>query len=136
MSKHILFVHGMYMNAKSWQPWIDRAQEQGYSAEALSWPFHEGEPVELRAHVNPALGLLKFKQVVDHYKRHIDSLAERPLLVGHSIGGLVVQKLVNDGYAAAAVSITPAPPQGIITLNPTFFKANFRISILLQATSQ
>jgi len=124
-ANHILFVHGMYMNATSWQPWIDRAKEQGFSAEALSWPFHAGEPAQLRAQIDPALGRLQFRQVVDHYKRHIDSLPERPLLVGHSIGGLVVQKLVNDGYAAAAVSITPAPPLGIITLNPTFFKANF-----------
>ena len=124
-AKNIVFVHGMYMNGESWSPWIQQAQTRGFKATAPSWPFHEGLPEYLRNHIDPRLGKLRFKDIVDFYKTHIDSLAERPLLIGHSIGGLVVQKLVNDGYAEAAVAISSAPPQGVFTLAPEFFKANF-----------
>jgi hypothetical protein len=41
-ARTLLFIHGMYMNALSWQPWVDRATAAGLRAEAVSWPFHEG----------------------------------------------------------------------------------------------
>jgi pimeloyl-ACP methyl ester carboxylesterase len=124
-ARPLLFIHGMYMNALSWQPWVDRAAGAGLRAEAVSWPFHEGDPEALRARVDPALGRLTLHDVIEHHKQLIDALPERPLLVGHSIGGLVVQKLVNDGYAAAAVAISPAPPRGLVSLSPHFLAANF-----------
>jgi pimeloyl-ACP methyl ester carboxylesterase len=114
----------MYMNGSSWQPWIDLAQSKGFEAIVPSWPFHNESPLTLRNQFDPALGRMQFRHVVDAYKKLIDSLPERPLLVGHSVGGLVVQKLINDGYGAAAVSISPAPPLGIITLAPEFLRAN------------
>jgi pimeloyl-ACP methyl ester carboxylesterase len=115
----------MYMNGESWKPWVERAESQGFTAVAPSWPYHQGDPKYLRTHIDPALGKLQFRDIVNFYKKFIDSLPERPLLIGHSIGGLVVQKLVNDGFAAKAVAISSAPPQGVITLAPDFFKANF-----------
>ncbi len=124
-TKNIVFIHGMYMNGESWKPWIQRAESLGYTAVAPSWPHHEGSPEYLRAHIDPALSKLKFNEIVDYYKNYIDSLSERPFLVGHSIGGLIVQKLVNDGFAQAAVSINSAPPQGVMTVAPEFVRANF-----------
>lgn len=121
----IVFIHGMYLNGRSWRPWVTRAEARGHVCHAPSWPYHDGDPVDLRAHLDPALGSLTFGAVVDHLKAFIDTLSERPALVGHSIGGLAVQKLVNDGYATAGVSISPAPPQGQLSLDPHFFRANF-----------
>lgn len=121
----IVFVHGMYMNGSSWQPWVERAASAGFGSSAPSWPYHDGEPEQLRQEIDPALGRLTFGQVVDHFKGLIDGLPERPLLVGHSIGGLVVQKLVNDGYAKAGVAVSSAPARGVVTLDPHFFRANF-----------
>jgi alpha-beta hydrolase superfamily lysophospholipase len=69
--------------------------------------------------------MLTFGAVVDHFKEILSGLATPPVLIGHSIGGLVVQKLINEGFGALGVAISPAPPQGIFTLDPTFFKANF-----------
>ena len=122
--KTILFVHGMYMNGHSWQPWIDKAEAEGFQAIAPSWPFHNDTPARLRNNIDSALGHMTFRHVVDSYKKVIDSLPEQPFLIGHSVGGLVVQKLINDGYGAAAVSISPAPPLGVFTLAPEFVKAN------------
>lgn len=121
----LVFIHGMYMNGHSWAPWVARAQARGYTCHAPSWPHHDGEPATLRAHSDPALGTLTFGAVTDHLKAFIDALPQRPALIGHSIGGLAVQKLVNDGYATAGVAVSPAPPRGVFTLDPHFFRANF-----------
>jgi pimeloyl-ACP methyl ester carboxylesterase len=123
--RSIVFIHGMYMNGESWQPWVDRGAARGFTSIAPSWPFHEGKPTALRETIDPALGRLQFGDVVAKMKTVIDSLDERPFLIGHSVGGLVVQKLVNEGYASAAVAISSAPPQGIVSLAPEFFRANF-----------
>ncbi len=120
----LVFIHGMYLNGRSWQPWVDRATERGHACHAPSWPFHDGEPRELREHIDPGLGGLTFGAVTAHLKDFIGTLPEPPVVVGHSIGGLVAQKLVNDGCASAGVSISPAPPRGIVTLDPHFFRAN------------
>jgi len=123
-SRKILFVHGMYMNGSSWDPWVQLATSRGFEPIAPSWPFHNASPSVLRNQIDPALGKMQFRHVVDSYKKLIDSLPERPLLIGHSVGGLVVQKLINDGYGAAAVSISPAPPLGVFTMAPEFLRAN------------
>jgi pimeloyl-ACP methyl ester carboxylesterase len=124
-SKQIVFIHGMYMTGDSWQPWLDRLRPDGFTCHAPSWPYHQDTPTALRADVDPALGSLTFGAVIGYLKQFIDTLPERPILIGHSIGGLAVQKLVNDGYAAAGVSISPAPPRGIVTASPHFLRANF-----------
>jgi pimeloyl-ACP methyl ester carboxylesterase len=121
----VVFVHGMYMNAVSWQPWEQFAAGRGYSTHAPSWPYHRGEPRELRARIDPALGRLTFGAVVQHYMKVLDALPERPILVGHSVGGLAVQKLVNEGYGAAGIVVSPAPPRGILSFSPHFVRANF-----------
>lgn len=121
----IVFIHGMYMNAVSWGPWVERCNASGYEPVVPSWPYHDGEPARLRENVDPALGKLTFADVVAHFKQIIDGLPERPMVIGHSIGGLTVQKLVNDGYAKAGVAISSAPARGIMSFDPHFFRANF-----------
>jgi pimeloyl-ACP methyl ester carboxylesterase len=122
---NLVFLHGMYMNSRSWTPWSELASARGYPCHAPSWPYHEGEPAVLRSRIDPALGSLTFGAVVEHLKGVIDALPERPLLVGHSVGGLLVQKLVSDGYARAGVCISSAPPAGVRSFDPHFFRSNF-----------
>jgi pimeloyl-ACP methyl ester carboxylesterase len=125
MAAHVIFIHGMYLNGRSWQPWVERFTSAGFSCSAPSWPYHDGDPHTLRSFVDPRLGALTFGAVTEHLKSLIDALPERPVLVGHSIGGLLVQRLVSDGYARAGVSISSAPPQGVISFSPHFLRANF-----------
>lgn len=120
----VMLVHGMYMNSTSWDPWLSVAEQHGYDTVVPSWPMHEGPPATLRANIDPGLGKLTFGEVVDHLKAVIDTLQEPPMLIGHSIGGLAVQKLLGDGYGTAAVAISSAPPQGVLTASPVFLRAN------------
>jgi len=125
MAPHVVFIHGMYLNARSWQPWVERFASAGFSCSAPSWPFHHGDPRTLRNEVDPRLRSLTFGDVTAHLKSVIDALPERPILVGHSIGGLLVQRLVEDGYARAGVAISSAPPPGVRSYSPHFVRANF-----------
>jgi pimeloyl-ACP methyl ester carboxylesterase len=127
LSRIVVFIHGMYLGGSSWQPWINRAASQGrdYTCHAPSWPYHDGAPEQLRAAMDPALGTLTFGQIIDYYKEIIDALREKPVLVGHSVGGLVVQKLINGGYGMAGVAVSPATPRGVLAFGPNFLRANF-----------
>lgn len=120
----IIFVHGMYLNDASWAPWITRAEARGYEASAVAWPFHAGEPADLRRRIDPQLGRLTFGAVVDAVRRSVVKSTVPPILIGHSVGGLVVQRLVNEGLASAGIAICPAPPKGVFSLDPHFFRAN------------
>ena len=125
MAPHVIFIHGMYLNGQSWKPWVERFTSAGFSCSTPSWPHHDGDPRILRSEVDPDLGALTFGALTEHLKALIDALPERPILVGHSIGGLLVQRLVNDGFARAGVAISSAPPQGLVSFSPHFLRANY-----------
>jgi pimeloyl-ACP methyl ester carboxylesterase len=57
----------------------------------------------------------------------IKALGEKPALIGHSMGGLVTQLLLQRDLALAGVAIDPAPPMGVFTLAFSFLKANFPV---------
>lgn len=127
MAQSIVFIHGICVNAKSWQGWQAFFEAQGYSCYAPSYPFHDGAPAALRETISPQLGRLSLKQVVAYYADFIQQLPEKPILIGHSMGGLVSQKLVAMGLVSAAVCITSAPPLGILTLKPSFYRINLPV---------
>ena len=81
---------------------------------------------ELRKnHPDPELPKLKLNNVVEHIANFIQGLDEKPAIIGHSMGGLVVQLLLQRDLAVAGVAIDPAPPAGVFTTAFSFLKANF-----------
>lgn len=123
-SKTIVFIHGLFQNPASWAPWIKYFEDRGFTCHAPAYPFHEGDPVQLRQHPDPQLGKLTFGAVIRHFDAFISALPEKPILIGHSMGGLAVQKLVNMDKAVAGVAIDSAPPKGIFSFQWSFLKAN------------
>jgi pimeloyl-ACP methyl ester carboxylesterase len=124
-STSVVFIHGLFLNSSSWQQWESFFQEKGYTTYAPAYPRHEGEPSALREHAPDSLGMLTFSEVVNHYARFIKTLPEKPILIGHSMGALVAQKLVEMELAEAAVVMSSAPPKGVLTLKFSFAKSNF-----------
>jgi pimeloyl-ACP methyl ester carboxylesterase len=55
----------------------------------------------------------------------IQAIGEKPVLIGHSMGGLVVQLLLQKDLAVAGAAIDPAPPQGVFSAAWSFVKANY-----------
>ncbi len=125
-SKTVLFVTGNFVSHLGWTAWQQYFEEQGYNTIVPAWPFKDGSPAELRTtHPNKDIASLRLNQVVDYFENIIKSLPEKPIIVGHSMGGLITQLLLQRGLAAAAVAIHSVPPQGVITTKFSFFKATW-----------
>ncbi len=126
-SKNVVFIHGMFMTPLCWEKWMAYFEARGYRCTAPAWPGRD-QPIELqrKKHPDPELGRLKLRDVVDRMEQAIrDMDGNKPILIGHSMGGLVVQLLLQKDLAAAGVAIDPAPPQGVLTTAWSFLKANF-----------
>jgi alpha-beta hydrolase superfamily lysophospholipase len=125
-SKTIVFVHGMYMNPLCWEHWVDYYQSKGYKCLAPAWPGRD-QPVDTlrQQHPDPQLSKLTLSKVLEHFTDTIKKLDEKPVIIGHSMGGLVVQLLLQKDLAAAGVAIDSAPPLGVITAKWSFLKSNW-----------
>ena len=115
-SKTIVLIHGMFMNSLCWEKWIPYYESKGYKVYAPNWPGRDKSVEELnKAHPDPELAKLKLNHIVDAMEAFIKRLEEKPAIIGHSMGGLVVQLLLQRDVAVAGVAIDPAPPAGVNT---------------------
>jgi pimeloyl-ACP methyl ester carboxylesterase len=128
MRKTIIFIHGMFQNPKSWASWISYFENIGYRCVAPAWPFHEGEPSVLRANPPANLGDLSLQEIVDSVESLVANETEKPILIGHSVGGLVVQILVNKGLAEAGVAISTVAPNKMLSFDWGFLKNSMLIN--------
>ena len=111
----VVFIHGLWLHATSWTPWLELFRQAGYEPVAPGWP---GIPdtVDL-ARANPdSIAGHGIEDVTRHYASIIDGLPERPILVGHSFGGMIAEKLLGEDYGAAAVAIDAAQIKGVLPL--------------------
>jgi pimeloyl-ACP methyl ester carboxylesterase len=122
MKKNIVFIHGMFQNPKSWEKWIEFFSAKGYNCVAPAWPLHEGNPTELRNNPPAGLGDLELQTIVDKIESVVTSLDEKPILIGHSVGGLIVQLLVNKGLADIGVPISSVAPNAMLAFDWGFMK--------------
>ncbi|MCI0751022.1 MAG: alpha/beta hydrolase [Flammeovirgaceae bacterium] len=120
----IVFIHGLFQNPKSWEKWQKYFEQQGFKCFTPAYPFHEGEPDILRKNIDSNLRGITLRKVVGSVAHIIDTLPEKPILIGHSMGGLVVQKLISMNKGAAGICIDSAPPAGIFSFEWSFLKAN------------
>jgi non-heme chloroperoxidase len=114
----VVFVHGLWLHADSWGGWVDLFREAGYEPTAPGWPGDRGTVGETRSHADEVAGY-GINDIVEHYAQVIGALETKPIVIGHSFGGLVVQRLLGEDRAAAAVAIDPAPIKGVIYLPPS-----------------
>ena len=111
----VVFIHGLWIHSSAWTPWMEHFRSAGYEPHAPGWP---GDPDTVeQAQRNPAsIGGKGIDDVVAHYAAFIATLPARPVLVGHSFGGLIVQKLMGQDLGAAGVAIDAAPIKGVLAL--------------------
>lgn len=112
-SKSIVLIHGNFVNNKSWAEWKHHYEQKGYTVYTPANPGHDGNPADLKKKVHPDLTKTGFIDVVNNIAKLIDSLPEKPLVIGHSMAGMAAIKLLEMGKAAAAVSIDGAPPKNV-----------------------
>jgi len=117
----IIFVHGMFQNPKSWTKWVDYFSRKGYNCITPAWPKHAGEPSELRAHPTEGLGELTLDDVITE----IEVLAlkyDNPIVIGHSVGGLIAQLLIQRNVAGIGVAINSVAPNMMMDFDWSFLK--------------
>lgn len=122
----VVFVHGLWLLAESWDGWKKYFEDRGYIGVAVDWPADQGSFAEAHAHADSLAGT-SVRDVADHIEEVIAGLDRKPVVIGHSFGGLLVQILAGRGLAAATVTIDPAPSQGVLPLPFSALKAAFPV---------
>ncbi len=125
-NKTIVLIHGLWMTPRSWEQWVKFYEAQGYTVHAPAYPGFEVEVEALREDPAP-IAALSVKKVVDHLAAFLDTLNVKPILIGHSFGGTLVQLLLDRGYGEAGVVIDSAPVKGVLTLPFSQVKSLFPI---------
>ena len=110
-----VFIHGLWLHASSWGPWLELFREAGYAPAAPGWPGDLETVQESRRDPSRVAGK-GIDDVVGHYARIIGGLEAPPVVIGHSFGGLIAQRLLGQNLAAAAVAIDAAPIKGVLNL--------------------
>jgi non-heme chloroperoxidase len=114
-STPVVFIHGLWLLPSSWDRWAELFADAGYAPVQPGWPDDPGTVEEARA--NPEVFAGKtVGQIAGHLAGVAGKLQRRPVIVGHSFGGLFTQILAGRGLAAVSVAIDPAPFRGVLPL--------------------
>jgi non-heme chloroperoxidase len=117
----VVFIHGLWLLPSSWAAWADFFKQAGYAPLTPDWP---GDPETVEeARANPdVLAKKTLKQVADHTTDVIKALDRKPVVMGHSTGGLLAQMLAGRGLSAATVAIDPGVFRGVLPLPASVLK--------------
>jgi len=118
----VVFIHGLWLLASSWDRWKDLFEAAGFAPVAPQWPDDPASVAEANAH--PEVFAHKtVGQVADHMREVIERLSKKPMVIGHSFGGLLTQIVAGRGLSRASVAIDPGPFRGVLPLPFSALKA-------------
>ena len=122
----VLFIHGLWIHSSAWRDWQDLFEASGYDTSAPGWPG-DGDTVQATRDDPDALNDVGIEAICRHYAELIDAMPVKPIVIGHSFGGLIAQELLANGYATAAVAIDPAPVKGVKVLPFSQLRSGFPV---------
>ncbi|MFJ2552000.1 alpha/beta hydrolase [Microbacterium sp. NPDC087591] len=112
----IVLIHGLWMTPTSWDTWAERFRAQGHEVIVPGWPGIDDRTVADIRRDPSALKGIGLKQITDHYERIIRALPVKPIIMGHSFGGVITQMLADRGLGVAYVGVAPGQTAGVTTL--------------------
>ena len=110
MARPVVLIHGMWCTGANWTRIADGLRPRGHACHAPTLPAHEAGAV------HPEVGnksVAEYLSFLEDYVR-AQNFPEAPILVGHSMGGLLAQQLAARIDPFALVLLTPAAPAGIV----------------------
>jgi pimeloyl-ACP methyl ester carboxylesterase len=111
----IVFIHGLWVHSTAWTAWQEFFQAAGYDTVAPEWPGTPDTVAEARD--NPdSIANRGIDEITEHYLGIIEKLGAPPILIGHSFGGMIAEKILGLGHAAGAVAIDAAQIKGVLPL--------------------
>jgi pimeloyl-ACP methyl ester carboxylesterase len=115
----LLFVHGAFAGAWCWsEHFLPYFAKQGFRACAVSLSGHGGSPGRER------LDWLSIADYVRDLEQAVSLVGGDPVLIGHSMGGFVVQKYLERAAAPGVVLMASVPPQGLLSASITLAFSN------------
>jgi pimeloyl-ACP methyl ester carboxylesterase len=111
----VVFIHGLWLHSSSWNPWMQRFNKVGYESGSAGWPGDQSTVKEAREHPESVAGK-GLDEIVNYLAEQIRLLPEKPIIIGHSTGGLIAEKIAGMGLSKATIVIDPAPMKGIYLL--------------------
>jgi len=122
----VLFITGAFVTNSCWDEWRTYFETLGYSTLAPPWPYKDAAAEVLRnSQPDASVASNRLVKLTDHYADIVKQLTSKPILIGHSIGGLIVQLLLQRGLGVLGVAIHSVPPQGVFTFKFSFIKAGW-----------
>lgn len=122
----VVFVHGLWLLPNSWDNWRTMFEEHGFVTLAPGWPDDPATVADARR--DPSVFARKtVGDITQHYVEVISALDRKPIVIGHSFGGLITQKLAGLGLAEVAVAIDPAPFRGVLPLPISALRSAFPV---------
>ena len=118
----VVFVHGLWLLPNSWDPWRELFESKSFATLAPGWPDDPDTVDQARAHPETFAGK-SIGAITDHVAEVIRGLERKPVVIGHSFGGLITQKLAGLGLSTASVAIDPGPFRGVLPLPLSSLKA-------------
>jgi non-heme chloroperoxidase len=122
----VVFIHGLWIHSQAWTSWIELYEQAGYAPAAPGWPGEAADVGQTRAFPDRLAGI-GIDDITEHYAGLIDRLPAPPVVIGHSFGGLIAQKLLGQGRARAAVAIDPAQIKGVKPLPLAQLRSGFPV---------
>jgi pimeloyl-ACP methyl ester carboxylesterase len=120
MSEVIFMIHGMWGGPWHWENYKGVLEREGYRCVTTTLRFHDVDP---KAAPDPRLGKTSLLDYAEDLQQEIQGLGAKPIIIGHSMGGLLAQILGSRGLAKALVLLTPASPAGIVAFTPSVVKS-------------
>jgi pimeloyl-ACP methyl ester carboxylesterase len=120
MEPTIFMIHGMWGGPWYWENYRRVFEAAGFRCVAPRLPFHELDP---QGRPDPRLGTASLLDYAAALEQEIRALPAAPIILGHSMGGLLAQILGARGLGRAMVLLTPASPAGILALTPSVIRS-------------
>ena len=111
MKETIMMIHGMWGNDRVWLRFKEYFEAAGYSCITPVLRFHS---TKADSPPSAALGRTSLLDYVQDLENEICVLASKPIIMGHSMGGLLAQILAAKGLAKSLVLLAPSPAAGLV----------------------